>query len=85
MVHIKFSAHHRTPVVSSDFESMASDEAPEISTQQREASIEQLEESLMDQQRKASTEVASSHGAEFDRVLVLIKCRFHTPTYQVNV
>jgi hypothetical protein len=48
MVRIKFTARPRTPVVSSEFESMASDEAPEISTRQRETSTEQQEEYLMD-------------------------------------
>jgi hypothetical protein len=45
---------------------MASDGAPETSTQQREASIERQEEYLTDQQKEASTEAASSRGAESD-------------------
>jgi hypothetical protein len=41
MVHIKFTARPRTPVVSSEIESMALDEALEVFTQQWEASMEQ--------------------------------------------
>jgi hypothetical protein len=67
MVCIKFSAHPKIPVVSSELESMALDKAPEISTQQREASTERREESLTDQQRGASTEVHSLCDVESDR------------------
>jgi hypothetical protein len=66
MVHIKFTACPRTPVVSSEFESMALNEGPEISAQQKEALTKQWEESLADQQREASMEVASSRGVESD-------------------
>jgi hypothetical protein len=51
MVHIKFIARPRTCIVSSEVESMASDEALETSTQQREA----------------LSEVVSSCSAESDR------------------
>jgi hypothetical protein len=51
MVHIKFTARTRTPIVSSEIDSMASDEALETSAQQREA----------------STEATSSHSAVSDR------------------
>jgi hypothetical protein len=64
MVHIKFTAHTKTPVVSSEFESIASDKTLDISTQSKEASTEQREESLADQQREASTKAGSSHGVE---------------------
>jgi hypothetical protein len=67
MVCIKFSAHPKIPVVSSELESMALDKAPKISTQQREASMERREESLTDQQRWASTEVHSLCDVESDR------------------
>jgi hypothetical protein len=40
MVHIKFTIGLMTPVVSSKPEWMASDEVPEISAQQLEASME---------------------------------------------
>jgi hypothetical protein len=46
MVHIKFVAHPKIPVFSSDYESMASDGVPEISVQHKEASTEQLKVSL---------------------------------------
>jgi hypothetical protein len=64
MVHIKFTAHTKTLVVSSEFESIASDKTLDISTQSKEASTEQREESLADQQREASTKAGSSHGVE---------------------
>jgi uncharacterized protein with von Willebrand factor type A (vWA) domain len=51
-------------MVSSVFESMPSDKTSKISTQHKEASTEQREESLVDQQREASTETASPHGAK---------------------
>jgi hypothetical protein len=43
MVRIKFVAQLKIPVLSSDFESMALDDAPQISTRHKEASIEQPE------------------------------------------
>jgi hypothetical protein len=45
MVRIKFTARPCTPAVSPKFGSMASSEALEASTEHREISIEQLEES----------------------------------------
>jgi hypothetical protein len=56
----------KIPVVSSEFESMASDEAPEFFAQRREALIEYWEKSLSDQQVEDSTEAASPLGAESD-------------------
>jgi hypothetical protein len=53
-------------MVYSEFESMGSDETPEISTQCKEASTEQREGSLEGQLREASTEAASPLGAESD-------------------
>jgi hypothetical protein len=50
MVHTKFAAHPIKPIVSSDADSMASDEALEAFVQQRET----------------STEATSSHGADSD-------------------
>jgi hypothetical protein len=67
MVRIKFSAHPKTRVVSSEFESIASDETPEISMQRKEASTEQRGRSLADRQMEASTEAASPLGVESDR------------------
>jgi hypothetical protein len=49
--------------VSPKFGSMASDEALAISAEQRETSIEQLEESLGGQQMVTSAEASSSHEA----------------------
>jgi hypothetical protein len=46
---------------------MASDEMPDIFVWHKEASTYQREESLVDQQREASTEAASPFGAESDR------------------
>jgi hypothetical protein len=39
----------------------------EVSTEQRDTSVEQPEESLLDQQMVASMEVALEQGADFDR------------------
>jgi hypothetical protein len=66
MVHIKFTAHPQTPVVSPKFASMASDEAAEVSTEQRETSIEQPEESLAGRQMVALSEAASEQDVESD-------------------
>jgi hypothetical protein len=59
MVHIKFTARLRTPVVSPKFASMASDNAPVVSTEQRETFIEKPKDSLVDQRMVALMEVAS--------------------------
>jgi hypothetical protein len=67
MVRIKFTALSWTPAISSEFESMASDEALEISVQRKEALTEQHEESLMEQQREALVEAVSPHGEEYNR------------------
>jgi hypothetical protein len=64
MVHTKFVARPKIPVFSSDFESMALDDAPEISTQPQEASVKQTEVPMESPQRGASTEVASPLGAK---------------------
>jgi hypothetical protein len=45
---------------------VASDEVPEVSTDQRETFHDQLEESLVGQQMVVSTEVALFQDAEFD-------------------
>jgi hypothetical protein len=63
MVRIKFTARPRTLVVSPKFASMALDNAPEVSTEQRETSSEQPEDSLVDQWTTVSTEIASEQGA----------------------
>jgi hypothetical protein len=64
MVHIKFTSRPRTSIVSSKFASMALDNAPEVSTEQREISFEQPKDSLVNQRMIASTESASEQGAE---------------------
>jgi hypothetical protein len=64
MVRIKFTACPRTPVVSPKSTSMVSDEAPKISTEQRETSIEQPKESLVGQQMVTSTKATSEQDAE---------------------
>jgi hypothetical protein len=66
MVHIKFVARPKIPMFSSDFESIALDEAAKVSAQHKEVLTEQPEVSLESQQRGASMEVASPLGAEFD-------------------
>jgi hypothetical protein len=53
-------------VVSSDPESMASDEAPEFSTQQLEDSMHQAEQSMTDQRKIASTETGSPRCSDSD-------------------
>jgi hypothetical protein len=59
MVHIKFTTRPRTPIVSPKFGLMASDEALEASTEHREISTKQLEESQGGQQAIISTDAAS--------------------------
>jgi hypothetical protein len=54
------------PSSSPKLASMVSDEAPKISTEQRETSTEQPEESLTGQQMVASTEAALEHDVESD-------------------
>jgi hypothetical protein len=48
MVHVKFIARPGTSIVSPKFSSMALDDAPEVSVEQREISAEQPEDSLVD-------------------------------------
>jgi hypothetical protein len=67
MVHIKFTACLRTPVVSPKFVLMASDDAIQISTEWKESPNEQPELSLAGEQAVVSTEVASEQGAGSDR------------------
>jgi hypothetical protein len=67
MVHIKFTARPCTPIVSPKFGSMASDEALEASTEHRETSTEQLEESQGGQQVVISMEAASEQGVGSDQ------------------
>jgi hypothetical protein len=64
MVHIKFTSRPRTSIVSPKFASMALDNAPEVSTEQREISFEQPKDSLVNQWMIASTESTSEQGAE---------------------
>jgi hypothetical protein len=67
MVCIKFTAHPQSPIVSPKFVMMASDDAPEVSTEHRETYVEQLEDSLAEKQQVASAETASEQGAESDQ------------------
>jgi hypothetical protein len=66
MVLIKFTAPPRTLIISPKFLSIASDEAIELSLEQRETSTKQPEESLVGQQMVASAEVASEQAAKSD-------------------
>jgi hypothetical protein len=63
MVHIKFTARPHTPTVSPKLGSIASDELLEASTEHREISIEQLEESQGGQQAIILKEAALEQGA----------------------
>jgi hypothetical protein len=54
-------------VVSSEPESMASDEAPKVSAQHLETSTQQDEKSLIDQLKETSMETGSPHGFDSDR------------------
>jgi hypothetical protein len=67
MVSVKFTARPQTSVVSPKFSSMALDYAPEVSVEQRETSAERSEDSLVDQQTVASTNISWSHEFASDR------------------
>jgi hypothetical protein len=67
MVHIKFTTHPRTLIVSPKFGSMALEEALKASVEHKETSTEQLEESQGSQQAVISTEAASEQGAGSDQ------------------
>jgi hypothetical protein len=66
MVRIKFTAHPKIPMVSSEPELMASDEVPEVFAEQLEASTPQAEKSLTDQQKGALTKTGSPCGVDSD-------------------
>jgi hypothetical protein len=67
MVHIKFTARPRPPIVLPKFAPVAWDDAIGVSTEQRESLAKQPKESLVGQQMVASTEVALEQDAESDQ------------------
>jgi hypothetical protein len=64
MVHIKFTARSRTPIVSPNFALMALEDAAAISTERRESSTEQPDMSLVAEEVVASTEATSEQDAD---------------------
>jgi hypothetical protein len=66
MVHIKFTARPRSPIVSPKFGLMCLDDALKVSAEQKETSTEQLEDSLGGQQVVTSTDVSLSWEATSD-------------------
>jgi hypothetical protein len=59
MVHIKFTAHPQSPVVSASLSPVASEGVADVSTEHRVFSMEQLDTSLGNEQPVASTKVTS--------------------------
>jgi hypothetical protein len=60
MVHVKFTAHPRTPIVSPSLSPMASESVADISVERRGSSTKQLDTTVADEQATASTEATSN-------------------------